>query len=88
VNLFRCVGFVDHIDADALSNSGAQHGARELTVVGSGYKSVTRRYFNLTLADAQHMNIRIRSAGQRAEATAGRREPRQLQKGPASEQAG
>jgi hypothetical protein len=88
MDLLSCVGVIDHIDADALSNSGAQHRPRELTVVGSGYKPVTTAQLNLTLAYAQHMNSRVRSAGKRAEATAGGREPRQLQKGPASEQAG
>jgi hypothetical protein len=93
MDLLSCVGVIDHIDADALSNSGSQQRSGELTVVrgsyyGSTASAVTVGQLNLTLAYVQHMNSGIRCKGQRAEAAAGGREPRQLQKGPASEQAG
>ena len=82
------VGFIKHMDANALSNSGPQHGPRELIVVGSGYKSVIFPQLNLTPADTQDMNNRFRGKHQGAEARARHREARQLQEGPASEQAG
>jgi hypothetical protein len=89
VDLLGGVGFIEYIDAHALSNSRPQHRPRELTVVGSGYylssiPGVTLPQLNLTLADAKHMPARLLGKckgiqGQKA---------RQLQNRPASEQAG
>jgi len=47
------VGFIEHIDANALSNSCPKYGTREPAVVGSGDKSVTGRQLDLTFADTQ-----------------------------------
>jgi hypothetical protein len=88
MNLLSCIRLVEHIDPHGHSNSRAQHRPRELTVVGSGYKTVTRAQLDLTLADAQHMHCGFRTKTERTEAGARRGEPRQLQEGPASEQAG
>ena len=84
------VGFIEDFDADALSNSHPQHGARELIVVGSGYylstiPGVTVPQLNLTLADTQYMTTaRLLGKHKRAQG----QKARQLQEGPASEQAG
>jgi hypothetical protein len=82
--LLGCIRLVDNIDPKRHANSCAQRRPRELTVVGSGYKSVTRD-FNLTRADAQLMHFTER---ERTETGPRRSEPRQLQECPASEQAG
>jgi hypothetical protein len=88
MNLLSCIGLVANIDPNGHSNSRAQHRPGELTVVGSGYKPVTRRQLNFTLADAQHMNFGIHSIRKRTEASTRGGEPRQLQESAPSEQAG
>ena len=85
MNLFSCIRLVHNIDPHRHANSRAQHGPRELTVVGSGYKSVTACQLNLTLADAQLMHT---TDSERTEAGARGSEARQLQECPPSEQAG
>ena len=85
MNLFSCFRLVHNIDPNGYANRRAQHGPGELTVVGSGYKSVTACQLNLTLADAQHMHF---TESERTEAGARGSEARQLQECPASEQAG
>jgi len=89
VNLLGGVGFIEYIDAHALPNSRPQYRPRELTVVGSGdYLStipgVTGRQLNFAFPDAQRIGARL--PGKR-EGTEGE-DARQLQKRPASEQAG
>jgi hypothetical protein len=88
VHALRCAGLIVDINNYTPSNSRSQQRAGKLSIVSGGCDAVTRRQFNLCLADMQRVgwiavaDFACHGACERCEPCPGRRPTRMLEKRP------